>query len=263
LNDLISNVLARSLGSLPTIQPRLPSMFEPYRRTAGPSSMHAEAAFETASEVEQVAVPTFPEARPVSLGRKSPPYSQRLAPATEHRTTVHDAVPASAPNSPIPGPDDWQESHQPLQEYSAKLRMPAKETTDELPEPKQPIHRERRTEEMVRVVQTKRYLAVEENESPQGHIAARIAEHAASANPSPVHSERITAPPLHTRGSVEGLDQAPRITDNPSEPAIQVTIGKVEVRAIFPEPSRPAPPAPSRPTLSLDNYLQKRSRSGR
>jgi hypothetical protein len=248
---------------LPTIEPRLPSMFEPYRRMAGPLSMHAEAAFETASKVEQVAVPTLPEAPPpVSLERKPPPSSQRLVPTTEHRTTVHDSVPPAPPNSTIPEPYDWEESHQPSQEYSAKLRMPLKETTDEWPEPMQPIHRERRNEEMVRVVQTKRYLAVQEDESAQSHITARVAEHAASANPSPLHSERIAAPPLHPHVSVEGLDRAARIRDNPSEPAILVTIGRVEVRAIFSEPSRPAPRPPSRPTLSLDNYLQKRSRSG-
>jgi hypothetical protein len=217
-------------------------MFEPYRRMAGSLSMHAEGAFETASEVEQVAVPTLSEVPPpVSLGRKPPP---------------------APPNSPIPEPYDWEESHQPSQEYSAKLRMPLKETTDEWPEPMQPIHRERRNEEMVRVVQTKRYLAVQEDESAQSHITARVADHAASANPSPLHAQRIAAPPLHPHALVEGLDRAARIRDNPSEPAVQVTIGKVEVRAIFPEPSRPAPRPPSRPTLSLDNYLQKRSRSG-
>ncbi len=254
MNDLISNVLARSVGSLPTIQPRLPSIFEPYRTMTAPLSMHANTAFETASEVEHVAVSGFPEA--------PQPYSQRLMPATEHRrAAVHDSVPPAPP--PTSGSYDWQESHQSSQDYSTKLRAPSMETTDESSEPMQPIHRTLRDDETVRVVQAKRIIAVEEDESTQSHITARIAEHAASANLSPAHPDRIAAPVLPQRASADGLDRALRITDNPSEPAIQVTIGRVEVRAIFPETSRPAPRVPSRPTLSLDNYLQKRGGSGR
>jgi hypothetical protein len=253
LNDLISNVLARSVGSLPTIQPRLPSIFEPYRAVNAPLSMHANTAFETASEVEHVAVPGFPEA--------PQPHSQRLMPATEHRKAVHDSVSPGLP--PTSGSYDWQQSHQPSQDYSTKLRATSVETTDESSEPMQPIHRTLRDDETVRVVQTKRIIAVEADESSQSHITARIAEHAASANLSPAHPDRIAVPTRHQRASADGFDRALRITNNPSEPVIQVTIGRVEVRAIFPEHSRPAPRVPSRPTLSLDNYLQKRSGSGR
>jgi DNA-binding transcriptional LysR family regulator len=43
-----------------------------------------------------------------------------------------------------------------------------------------------------------------------------------------------------------------------SESALRVTIGRVEVRAVFPPPTpRRAQAAKPRPTLSLDDYLQR------
>jgi hypothetical protein len=49
-----------------------------------------------------------------------------------------------------------------------------------------------------------------------------------------------------------------------ADPAIQVTIGRVEVRAIFPEaPARRAQTARPRPTVSLDDYLKRSNRGQR
>jgi hypothetical protein len=46
------------------------------------------------------------------------------------------------------------------------------------------------------------------------------------------------------------------------EPSVQVSIGRVEVRAIFPEPAERRAPVPrTRPTVSLDDYLNRQSRS--
>jgi hypothetical protein len=46
----------------------------------------------------------------------------------------------------------------------------------------------------------------------------------------------------------------------PAEPAVQVTIGRIEVRAVTPPARRAAPAKPTRsgPTLSLDDYLRQR-----
>jgi len=52
---------------------------------------------------------------------------------------------------------------------------------------------------------------------------------------------------------------------NPPKPDIQVSIGRVEVRAVFPEPAtrRRPPQTRSRPTVSLDDYLNRRHREQR
>jgi len=53
-------------------------------------------------------------------------------------------------------------------------------------------------------------------------------------------------------------------SSSPPAPAIQVSIGRVEVRAVFPQPAVHSAPAP-RPTppLSLDEYLQQRNQRGK
>src|ERR1039458_263580 len=49
----------------------------------------------------------------------------------------------------------------------------------------------------------------------------------------------------------------------PSAPAIHVTIGRVEVRAIQSAAPKPKPAKPAPPKLSLDDYLQKRDGGAR
>jgi hypothetical protein len=44
---------------------------------------------------------------------------------------------------------------------------------------------------------------------------------------------------------------------NPSEPVVHVTIGRVEIRAV-PAPPAPKRAAPTKPALSLSDYLQRR-----
>lgn len=64
-------------------------------------------------------------------------------------------------------------------------------------------------------------------------------------------------PPVRPRS---GTAKTPAAPPGASEPAIQVTIGRVEVRAVFPEPAaRRIPPARPRPTVSLDDYLKRGS----
>jgi len=46
-------------------------------------------------------------------------------------------------------------------------------------------------------------------------------------------------------------------------PSVQVTIGRVEVRAIMPPSSAPPRRLPPRPRLSLDDYLKQRNNSAR
>ena len=59
-----------------------------------------------------------------------------------------------------------------------------------------------------------------------------------------------------------GTPVRPRAAENESSHTVQVTIGRVEVRAIF-TPSAPQPPRPRPvPTLSLDEYLKQRDGGG-
>ena len=74
---------------------------------------------------------------------------------------------------------------------------------------------------------------------------------AVEANPPPPPPAAAIEPARPTRGG----DEAPAPEAAPAAPVIQVTIGRVEVRAVMapPSPPRPAP----RPRLSLDDYLRQ------
>ena len=45
----------------------------------------------------------------------------------------------------------------------------------------------------------------------------------------------------------------------PARPTVQVTIGRIEVRAVQPPPAPPVPRAPVGPRISLDEYLRERN----
>jgi hypothetical protein len=71
------------------------------------------------------------------------------------------------------------------------------------------------------------------------------------------------APPLQPRITV--MERAPlpvRAEAPAAEPVIQISIGRIEVRATPPpaQPARPRPAAPSAP--SLEEYLRRRTRRG-
>lgn len=70
---------------------------------------------------------------------------------------------------------------------------------------------------------------------------------------------RPTLPPSETVRTTDAVPGA-----HPSQPPVQVSIGRVEVRAEFPEPRiRRTPNSRSRTTLSLDDYLNRRDRGRR
>jgi hypothetical protein len=67
-------------------------------------------------------------------------------------------------------------------------------------------------------------------------------------------------PMSRPRGEIESTPSTPIPADHASEPSVQVTIGRVEVRAIFPESSvRQTTPRHSKPAISLDDYLKPRN----
>ena len=74
----------------------------------------------------------------------------------------------------------------------------------------------------------------------------------------------MVARPAEPKMSPGPSPLAPPLTKETSEPSIRVTIGRVEVRAIFPTPpANRTQPQRSRPTLSLDEYLKRNSGAGR
>lgn len=87
------------------------------------------------------------------------------------------------------------------------------------------------------------------------------AEPAAPRAVVPEILRRETAAPVHAEPQHAQPAPQPHAAQTP--PAIHVTIGRVEVRAVTPPAARPAPqPKPVKPAMSLADYLEQRNRSG-
>jgi hypothetical protein len=79
--------------------------------------------------------------------------------------------------------------------------------------------------------------------------------------------EARAAAPSPTSGTAEGpsVEGSRRLGRKPGAgPTVRVTIGRVEVRALFPAPEAPQPtPPPPDPRLTLDEYLKQRREGAR
>lgn len=105
------------------------------------------------------------------------------------------------------------------------------------------------------------------NDEPRTELAARNPQ-PATRNPqlatrNPQLATRPTLVPIRPRAA--GELRGPALRDNPlpfikppaPEPTVHVTIGRIEVRAIQPEPARPGPSRQRSPRLSLADYLRQ------
>jgi hypothetical protein len=81
----------------------------------------------------------------------------------------------------------------------------------------------------------------------------------------PIGQFALRAPPIVEPPNTRRFDFAryipPSPHTTPPEPTIQVTIGRIEVRAASPQASAPKERSPS-PVMSLNDYLQQRSKRG-
>jgi hypothetical protein len=81
--------------------------------------------------------------------------------------------------------------------------------------------------------------------------------------PNPPHNSENGAA-SEQRPAFRGTASMPTFQAASTEPPVRITIGRVEVRAVFPEPAaRPAPSRRSKPTVSLDDYLKQSGRGNR
>jgi hypothetical protein len=108
-----------------------------------------------------------------------------------------------------------------------------------------------------------------------------IAPSAAAGHQEPPHASEVRPPVTSTLAPQQALHVTSAVRppvpphpinakspealppSSPSPPAIEVSIGRVEVRAVFPEQAVRSAPAPRpKTTVSLDDFLQRRHRRG-
>jgi hypothetical protein len=295
MGDFLTNLAVRSAGSAEVIQPRLPSLFEPPRLSLGSLDgfdfvrpQQQQGSFEEtlwqtdvhradvhnhiagqptpvpfSAEVPRAELETEP--RPASRPQaRDPRRAVWPSLSVRHETPLDPVVPPTLPGfQPFESGSKSSASSNSLVRKSLVAAVPS-ESGKDVSEGMLPTRDSAHSSE----------AAVDAH--------ARAAETKSSLTDSKVRSEKLTAPgiespylppnypsrparsiiePCVTPRSAEARRGAASSRFKPVEPIVQVTIGRIEVRAIPQEPAARRERSVS-PVMSLDEYLRTRGKRG-
>lgn len=272
MSDFLSNLIARSRGELPAIRPRLPSLYEPYRRgtSFNPVGSGANEFEEGASGAGLPPVSSGvhrerPEASAAESAEENPFQAARPAGSLLPRRGAWRTLSATGPDRADASSKDKWNSLEPTPPIAARAssdgtfgpgahtdwfavsRVPA-----EIPD-----GRHQRGQNLTTTIRSESF-----SDPPSrlglGNLKSSSPIRAATAQFQP------TAGGFRSARSETDWSQRRAQRSMPRESPINITIGRVEVRAIMPAPpaSRTVPVKP-RATLSLDDYLKRRDRGRR
>ena len=239
MSNFLNNLVARTLNLAPVVQPRITSRFEPL--TAPPDqSVEVEAPPAEPQIVTKVIEPGTTEQAQVVV----------VPPQIEHERVINTIR------------DTHVESKHPV----VQVPVPIVEKIHEREHTETRINTEKSTDLRVeirenRIIEPAREIEKKDPFNPRLNIpepAAPVVKEVAVTPPQQPISPRIEPAPIVKPQRFE-LPSPPQ--PEPTE-TINVTIGRVDVRAVF---SAQAPKAPVRAssTNSLDDYLKQRSEGRR
>lgn len=281
--DFITRLAERALGVAPVVQPVMPSIFAPEPIT---HSTSLEWDSETTTSPGDLDWPRTPAAWVTPPTLDAPTGRPEDAAMVQQEDRSGDALSSATPGSPRETPESrYRPPHLGEPDSSERGTMTGKEdqrdssrTTARHPQTppetrSEALHRaepgptrrglplgppsaeEESGEAVFRPLRTLLERGQRETLPPVPSPGAQASLDTGEDAPPPV-APRIVRPQLD--GYLERGPQEPRVAaPESSEPAIRVTIGRIEVRAITLPP--PVPPAPARPVpeLSLDDYLKQ------
>lgn len=227
MSDFLMNVLARSTGQARTIQPRLPSRFEPLQ--SAPEEIFQESFEQSSSLVLSSSQPSAPPS-PQSAQGQSKPILRSTSELTDQASNSNSAVAPESSNSLI-------QASKGVTRSSATAPLNSAQANSEL-------HSHLDTKEKD-LLSARSPLVIHDAESHKTEVR------------SPVLQPQITR--VQEPASFANLP-------TPREPTvIKVIIGRVEIRATttpIAAPSSPPSYQPPQPDLSLENYLRSRNGGG-
>lgn len=272
MSDLFETLAARSSGATSTLRPRLASQYE-----SRPSEL-AEIIEETPAVARDARDPMEPR----MSARRAPTLPEPDTPSEPRshrepiviRDVVLETVPAPA-DPPAEAPPAARAAAAPPSVAAPHVHVPAVRVAaeparreDEHPDGVGRTNRELILERVAeqapatpeRIIERVReVLASGEAPDDRSHPDAPRERSAPEPLPLPLPLERASG----ERPIVSRERPAVRIREQfaAEAPVVHVTIGRVEVKAVHPQPQpqlRPAPPAPSGPTL--EEFLEQRER---
>jgi hypothetical protein len=266
MSDFLTNLALRSSRSADLIKPRLPSLFEPSRPATNLLAKSEFAPLEHFQETtDDVLRPSdSPQVRGSSLGPiESPSTRQAATPPSVTQQTRPSLEPMTT-NGAFAGKLQAPLLARPLTTSDASAVMPqsprvaepaqsSQRSHDHLADSNQPTNRDTREgfeSPSFPTLVTGNLLSKNQPDGPTLQpSAATIAANRRAVDLMPV--ARVEA------RSNESKSKFSSSQSTPSEPSIQVTIGRIEVRATQQQPPAQKDRSAS-PVMSLDEYLRKK-----
>ncbi len=236
MSDFLSDLVTRALRLEPLVKPVVPSLFDPG------AAAQAWAETEEVDEPARVSPPdVFQDGAAARFTRPAPEPAGHTIETRELRTAPERQEPPAPPR--LAGPPPRTPQPEPAQ-IGTETTL-ARETIERSERISREIHTLEIEEREVRhaIVQPRTELVVKPD-APRPVAAPRHAPEAALVRERPERPVwRQTEPPP--------LEATP--------PTVQVSIGRVEVRAVFPPaPAKQAVPR-TNPAVPLEEYLNRRS----
>jgi hypothetical protein len=288
MKDFLSNLATRSLGAAPVIQPRLPSLFE----EAMPYALSPAIERPATEQIDQ------PRRTPSRKGLRNSQASSESQPVDEKPLFVQQPARTSVNRRTESLPSQLQAestiqptSAAPVQQVTERASAPPQslpgERRVELPEIRQKrdyVHDSTPSATVDHSVTQPRSI-FPAKATARREASLQLQETIAAASSRPLQqaddfpAQSVVAEPFRLRNNdsaaraiatsepprkshLEFARHIPPLSQvRPAEPSIQVTIGRIEVRAASASAS-PAKEQKSSPVMSLTDYLQRTRRGG-
>lgn len=270
MNDYFDNLVAKTLGLTPAVQPRLASLFEPPGMARLPADTEPLAPPLVPEEAEILATP-MPDSefmeRSKTADRREPVLPAPLAPSDE----LSDRKPAKVAERAAPSQSrltlasssEREEagaasvSLSPREDRAAPHHPPA-----EIPLPPSPIIARQTLLIPASLAPTPPPpVSTGQRESRAALSDDGLLVHPTIATGVKPRADSEPADPREPDASFDGIATPSLESVAKPEPAptIKITIGRVDVRAVMQPQPAPRPTPERRPALSLDEYLKQRS----
>jgi hypothetical protein len=233
MSDYLGNIISRSLSMVDFVKPRLPSIFEPVHPFANSFSEIVDTKEQKETDIARISE----KAKPVDLRSQSPfsfpiqPPESNLMPSTPpfHHNEIQQQQPSDSNGDGLHIESSISQNQGKELIIDESLREEPAITSLK---PESLSNKQLMKQKTILLPGAERYHLM-----PLSKIDPKIEMH--------FHSKT-----------------AKNLEDNKTEqmPSVRVNIGRIEVRAIMPEPAKPRKTsAPATPKLSLEEYLKQRS----
>ena len=255
MSDFFSSLVARSFGTAPVIRPRLSSLFEPAR---GDAKRVGETLGERNDDKIEVQEGEVIARQPENQepARRTPTLpgdgEHTTSRSTDH--VVASAIPEHSTQL-VAEPERHTVSEKLIERHETRILLGEVRQLDDA----------NKTAPRIAMTQSPGPISNKPWVPDTANFPALVGP-VEDARPGRLISPKVPAemriPDLALSAKAvrrhNGEPSFPRKESQPSEPTVQVTIGRIEVRATK-ENTHPSRPASASPVMSLDEYLRKQS----